>query len=187
MRRTISVVAADAAVFRGSLADNIRYQRPDATDAEVKEAALAAGLGRALERLPEGLATEVGEHGVGLSVGERQRLQLARALCARPPHPGARRGDGEPRLRHRGGGAVGACHDGHRAHVTGRGAPLLDGARRRPRPRADGDGRIVEDGTPAALVAAGGWFARFAASSTPEGDEDSAASGAKATEQEVPA
>jgi hypothetical protein len=45
----------------------------------------------------------------------------------------------------------------------------------------------VEGGTPAALVAAGGWFARFAASSTPEGDKDSAASGAKATEQEVPA
>lgn len=84
VRRVISVVAADGAVFRGTLADNIRYQRPEASDSEVREAALAAGLGHALDRLPEGLATEVGERGIGLSVGERQRLQLARALVAAP-------------------------------------------------------------------------------------------------------
>lgn len=84
VRRVVSVVAADGAVFRGTLADNIRYQRPEASDAEVREAVRAAGLGRALDRLPEGLETEIGEHGVGLSVGERQRLQLARALVAEP-------------------------------------------------------------------------------------------------------
>jgi ABC-type multidrug transport system fused ATPase/permease subunit len=78
------VVAADGAIFRGTLANNIRYQRPEATDAEVREAILAAGLGRTLDRLPHGLATEIGERGVGLSVGERQRLQLARALVAAP-------------------------------------------------------------------------------------------------------
>ncbi len=84
VRRIVSVVAADGAVFRGTLADNIRYQRPEASDAEVREAARAAGLGSALDQLPEGLETEIGEHGVGLSVGERQRLQLARALVASP-------------------------------------------------------------------------------------------------------
>jgi ABC-type multidrug transport system fused ATPase/permease subunit len=84
IRRAVSVVAADGAIFRGTLANNIRYQRPEATDAEVREAILAAGLGRTLDRLPHGLATEIGERGVGLSVGERQRLQLARALVAAP-------------------------------------------------------------------------------------------------------
>lgn len=84
VRQVVSVVAADGAIFRGSLAENIRYQRSSATEAEVREAALAAGLERALARLPQGLATEIGERGVGLSVGERQRLQLARALVAAP-------------------------------------------------------------------------------------------------------
>ena len=52
VRQVVSVVSADGAVFRGTLADNIRYKRPTATDAEVHAAALAAGLGRALDRLP---------------------------------------------------------------------------------------------------------------------------------------
>ncbi|MCU1235003.1 MAG: transporter related [Candidatus Solibacter sp.] len=84
VRSAIGVVASDGTVFRGTLADNIRYKRPLATLEETYEAALAAGLGRALERLPEGLNTEVGEDGVGLSVGERQRLQIARMLIDKP-------------------------------------------------------------------------------------------------------
>ena len=84
VRAVIGVVAADGTVFRGTLAENIRYKRPQASDEEVLTAALAADLGRALERLPEGLATEVGERGVGLSMGERQRLQIARMLVDRP-------------------------------------------------------------------------------------------------------
>ncbi len=84
VRAAIGVVASDGTVFRGTLAENIRYKRPQATLEETHEAALAAGLGRALERLPEGLQTKVGENGVGLSVGERQRLQIARMLIDRP-------------------------------------------------------------------------------------------------------
>jgi len=84
VRRAVGMVATDAAVFLGSLADNIRYKRPEATDAEVKQAALAAGLGSTIERLPAGLDTQVGERGMGLSVGERQRLQLARILVDSP-------------------------------------------------------------------------------------------------------
>jgi ATP-binding cassette, subfamily B, bacterial len=80
----IGVVAADGVVFRGTLADNIRYKRPNATDEEVREAALAAGLSRTLERLAQGLETTVGEQGVGLSAGERQRLQIARILVDKP-------------------------------------------------------------------------------------------------------
>jgi ABC-type multidrug transport system fused ATPase/permease subunit len=84
VRAAIGVVASDGTVFRGTLAENIRYKRPEATLEETLRAALAAGLGRALDRLPEGLNTKVGEQGVGLSVGERQRLQIARMLIDRP-------------------------------------------------------------------------------------------------------
>lgn len=84
VRSVVGVVAADGAIFSGSIGDNIRYKRPDATDEDVREAALAAGLSATIERLPEGLATEVGERGVGLSVGERQRVQITRVLAERP-------------------------------------------------------------------------------------------------------
>ena len=78
------MVAADGAIFRGTLADNIRYKRPNATDEEVMKAALAAGMENTLQRLPSGLLTELGESGIGLSVGERQRIQIARVLVSQP-------------------------------------------------------------------------------------------------------
>ncbi|WP_031498971.1 ABC transporter ATP-binding protein [Bryobacter aggregatus] len=84
VRRAIGVVSTDGAVFRGTLADNIRYKRPDATRAEIEAAALAAGLKRALDRLPMGIDTPIGDDGIGLSVGERQRLQIARVLVDKP-------------------------------------------------------------------------------------------------------
>ncbi len=84
VRRQMGMVAADGAVFRGTLADNIRYKRPEATDEEVKQAAIAAGMEATLQRFPEGLQTKVGESGFGLSVGERQRIQIARILIAHP-------------------------------------------------------------------------------------------------------
>jgi ABC-type multidrug transport system fused ATPase/permease subunit len=84
LRSAVAVVAVDGTLFNGTLADNIRYRRPDATDAETHEAAVAAGLSRALERLPDGLQSTVGDQGVGLSAGERQRMQIARALLSRP-------------------------------------------------------------------------------------------------------
>jgi len=59
------MVAADGAVFRGTLADNIRYKRPEATDDEVRKAAIAAGMEGTLQRLPEGVLTKVGESGLG--------------------------------------------------------------------------------------------------------------------------
>lgn len=84
VRSQIGMVSADGAIFRGTLADNIQYKRGNATDAEVQAAAEAAGMKVTLERLPDGLQTLVGESGFGLSVGERQRIQIARVLVAKP-------------------------------------------------------------------------------------------------------
>jgi ABC-type multidrug transport system fused ATPase/permease subunit len=84
LRAAVGVVAVDGAMFRGTLADNIRYKYAAATDAQVHAAAVAAGLAPLLERLPDGVATEIGDAGVGLSVGERQRVQLARVLVSQP-------------------------------------------------------------------------------------------------------
>ena len=77
-------VAADGMLFRASIRDNMRYGRFDATDADVDEAAREAGLMSVLARLPDGLDTEIGEGGVALSAGERQRVLLARAFVAKP-------------------------------------------------------------------------------------------------------
>ncbi len=164
VRREIGVVAADGAVFRGTLADNIRYKRPDATDGEVRAAALDAGLGRTLERLPEGLATPIGERGMGLSVGERQRLQLARILVSRPrilvlDEATANLDDAtEEEIKQ------------SLARLSPRPTTLLIAHRYSTLRDADriavlDAGRVVEDGTPAELLAAGGWFSRLAARS----------------------
>ncbi len=84
LRRAIAVVSQDLVLFRGSLADNIRYARHEAGDAEVRAAAEAAQLGELIAELPEGLATPLGERGQQLSGGQRQRIAIARALLQRP-------------------------------------------------------------------------------------------------------
>ncbi len=81
----ISQIFQDAYLFQGSIADNIRLGKPDATDDEVLEVARQAGITEMLERLPQGLATAVGEGGARLSGGERQRLSIARALIKPAP------------------------------------------------------------------------------------------------------
>ena len=84
LRRQVVAVSADGTIFNDTLAQNIRYGRLEATPAEVREAALRAGLGPALERLPLGMETMLGERGHELSMGERQRVLLARAFVANP-------------------------------------------------------------------------------------------------------
>lgn len=84
VRQHIGMVTADGAIFRGTLADNIRYKKPGASDEEVFAAASAAGLDATLQRFPDGLHTIVGENGFGLSVGEKQRIQIARVIVDRP-------------------------------------------------------------------------------------------------------
>jgi len=71
-------------VFHTTIGDNIRYARPDASNDEVRAAAMAAGIDEFVTRLPAGYATVVGERGSALSAGERQRIALARALLLDP-------------------------------------------------------------------------------------------------------
>lgn len=84
LRAQVRGVAADGMLFRMSILGNIRYGRTDATDEEIRDAASLAGLDPVIARLDEGLDTMVGERGVELSLGERQRVLLARAFVARP-------------------------------------------------------------------------------------------------------
>ena len=85
LRGNIAVVAQDSVIFSGSLADNIRYGRPDASDADVRRAAEAAAAAEFIERLPNGYETLVGERGVTLSGGQRQRIAIARAILRDAP------------------------------------------------------------------------------------------------------
>jgi ATP-binding cassette subfamily B protein/subfamily B ATP-binding cassette protein MsbA len=84
LRSQLGIVLQDTFLFTGTIADNIRYGRLDASDAKVREAAEAVGAHAFISRLPEGYETEVGENGVNLSVGQRQLLSFARALLADP-------------------------------------------------------------------------------------------------------
>ncbi len=85
LRMRISLVPQEAVLFGGTIGDNIRYGRPDATDEEMRAAAKAAHVAPFVERLPQGYDTPVAEAGASLSGGERQRLGLARALLKRAP------------------------------------------------------------------------------------------------------
>jgi ATP-binding cassette subfamily B protein len=84
LRRQVVVVDQDPFILNASLAENVRYAKPDASDAEVLEVTRAAGLADLLERMPEKLQSPVGERGRALSAGERQRVAVARALLANP-------------------------------------------------------------------------------------------------------
>ena len=84
LRRHIAVVDQSPCLLHASIADNIRYARPEATDAEVADAARRAALDAFVARLPQGYATVVGERGAALSAGERQRIATARAFLANP-------------------------------------------------------------------------------------------------------
>ena len=165
-RAEIAVVSADGALFRGSIGDNIRYRRPDASDGDLRDAVLSAGLGPTVDRLPAGLATEIGEGGVGLSVGERQRLQIARALLSRPrilvldeatanlDFATEAEVKGALTAERRGRTMLVIAHRASMVEIAGR-VFVLEG------------GRVAEEGTVEELRSGCGWFSRFARAAVP--------------------
>ena len=85
LREAIGVVTQESFLFNGSIRENLLMGKPDATDVELWRAVDAANAREFIERLPTGLESVVGERGVKLSVGEKQRLSIARALLKDPP------------------------------------------------------------------------------------------------------
>ena len=85
LRQRIGIVPQDAVIFSNSALENIRYGRPDATDAEVQQAAEAAFAHEFITALPDGYKTFLGERGIRLSGGQRQRIAIARAMLKNPP------------------------------------------------------------------------------------------------------
>lgn len=83
-RGSIGLVLQDNTMFNDSIIENIRYTRPDATDAEIFEAAKRAAAHEFIEHMPDGYRTVIGERGIKLSGGERQRLAIARAILKKP-------------------------------------------------------------------------------------------------------
>jgi ATP-binding cassette subfamily B protein len=84
LRGQMALVPQDVLLFGGSIAENIRYGKPGATDAEIREAARQANAAEFIDRFPEGYATIVGDRGIKLSGGQRQRIAVARAILKNP-------------------------------------------------------------------------------------------------------
>jgi ATP-binding cassette, subfamily B, bacterial len=160
LRRSIALVEQEPFLFHASIAENLRYANPAASDAEMRRAARDAGIAAFIEGLPQGYATVVGERGHQLSVGERQRLAIARAFLMDPAvlvldEPTSALDPVSERL----------VVEGYRSVMQGRTTILishrLDLARGADRVIVMDEARVVEEGTPSELAARSGAFAEL--------------------------
>ena len=161
VRARIALVPQDPAIFSASIADNIRFGRPDATDAEVRAAAERAAAFGFIAALPDGMETAVGERGVTLSGGQRQRLAIARAILKDAPvllldeATSALDAESETLVQR-------ALDEVMRGRTTLVIAHRLATVVTADRILVMQDGAVVEEGTHAALLARDGLYARLA-------------------------
>lgn len=160
LRRQIAYVPQEPLLFHRSIRENISYSRPDATEEQVVQAAREANALEFIERLPDGLETQVGERGIKLSGGQRQRIAIARAILMDAPilvldeATSALDSESEKLIQD----ALENLMRGRTSIVV---AHRLSTVASLDRIVVLSEGRIVEDGTHAALVASGGEYARL--------------------------
>lgn len=162
LHRAIAVVPQDPVIFSASVAENIRYARPQASDAEVEQAAIAAQAHQFVTALPQGYQTFVGERGLRLSGGQRQRVAIARAILKGAPllllDEATSSLDAESELF-----VQQALAEAMRGRTTLVIAHRLATVQRADRIVVLDSGRVVETGSHGALIQAGGLYARLAA------------------------
>lgn len=160
LRRSIGIVQQDVFLFADTIRENIRYGRPDATDAEVEQAARKSELLEDIQAMPDGFDTYVGERGTLLSGGQKQRVAIARVFLKNPPilildeATSALDSVTEARIQR----AFDQLSIGRTTLII---AHRLSTIRQASRIFVVQDGRIAEEGTHAQLLARGGAYARL--------------------------